>query len=429
MSNEITLEQLDDKQRLAVEQGLDVSKRISAVAGPAGSGKTTIMRMIYNGLSDAGYVVKLAAPTGKAAKRIREATGLPAGTLHMLLEYTRPLEIDEKTGKPFGDTFPRRTKENPLECDAVIGDEYMMVNHELHRNLIDALQSGARLIVLGDVSQLPPIESSPILAQKPAPFKILLDKFNGIYLDKVHRTADDSGILLNAQRILGGTAPMPNTDFTRIITDKPVDVLVAALDKADYTALNNQIITPANKSWVGTLKLNATLQTVLMDNDRNTISLPRNKWDASNAVRVGVGDKVIMTKNWYDLDCEDGSKGVFNGEVGKVIEVSDVEEVVIDFDDRICRIPPAVQLVYNNKVTVGYPQRDIHLAYAVTTHKAQGSEYDHIVYVLNKSMLAMMNRKNMYTALTRARKHATLITDMASLSMSVTTKEPKVFSK
>jgi exodeoxyribonuclease V alpha subunit len=429
MSNEITLEQLDDKQRLAVEQGLDVSKRISAVAGPAGSGKTTIMRMIYNGLTEAGYTVKLAAPTGKAAKRIREATGLPAGTLHMLLEYTRPLEIDEKTGKPFGDTFPRRTKENPLECDAVIGDEYMMVNHELHRNLIDALQSGARLIVLGDVSQLPPIESSPILAQKPAPFKILLDKFNGIYLDKVHRTADDSGILLNAQRILGGTAPMPNTDFTRIITDKPVDELVAALDKADYTALNNQIITPANKSWVGTLKLNATLQTVLMDNDRHTISLPRNKWDASNAVRVGVGDKVIMTKNWYDLDCEDGSKGVFNGEVGKVIEVSDVEEVVIDFDDRICRIPPAVQLVYNNKVTVGYPQRDIHLAYAVTTHKAQGSEYDHIVYVLNKSMLAMMNRKNMYTALTRARKHATLITDMASLSMSVTTKEPKVFSK
>jgi exodeoxyribonuclease V alpha subunit len=291
------------------------------------------------------------------------------------------------------------------------------------------LQSGARLIVLGDVSQLPPIESSPILAQKPAPFKILLDKFNGIYLDKVHRTADDSGILLNAQRILGGTAPMPNTDFTRIITDKPVDELVAALDKADYTALNNQIITPANKSWVGTLKLNATLQTVLMDNDRHTLSLPRNKWDAANAVRVGVGDKVIMTKNWYDLDCEDGSKGVFNGEVGKVIEVSDVEEVVVDFDDRICRIPPAVQLVYNNKVTVGYPQRDIYLAYVVTTHKAQGSEYDHIVYVLNKSMLAMMNRKNMYTALTRARKHATLITDMASLSMSVTTKEPKVFSK
>jgi exodeoxyribonuclease V alpha subunit len=429
MSNEITLEQLDDKQRLAVEQGLDVSKRISAVAGPAGSGKTTIMRMIYNGLTEAGYTVKLAAPTGKAAKRIREATGLPAGTLHMLLEYTRPLEIDDKTGKPFGDTFPRRTKENPLECDVVIGDEYMMVNHELHRNLIDALQSGARLIVLGDVSQLPPIESSPILAQKPAPFKILLDKFNGIYLDKVHRTADDSGILLNAQRILGGTAPMPNTDFTRIITDKPVDELVAALDKADYTALNNQIITPANKSWVGTLKLNATLQTVLMDNDRHTLSLPRNKWDAANAVRVGVGDKVIMTKNWYDLDCEDGSKGVFNGEVGKVIEVSDVEEVVVDFDDRICRIPPAVQLVYNNKVTVGYPQRDIHLAYVVTTHKAQGSEYDHIVYVLNKSMLAMMNRKNMYTALTRARKHATLITDMASLSMSVTTKEPKVFSK
>ena len=429
MSNTLTLEQLDDKQREAVIRGLDVSKRIVAVAGPAGSGKTTIMRMLYDGLTEAGYSVKLVAPTGKAARRIREATNLPAGTMHMLLEYTRPHEIDEKTGKPYGDTSPRRTKENPLDCDVVIGDEYMMVNHELHRNLIDALQAGARIIVLGDVSQLPPIENNAIIAAKPAPFKLLLDKFNGIYLDKVHRTAEDSGILSNAQRILGGAAPMPNADFIRTITDKPVDAVIAALDTADFTALNNQIITPANKSWIGTVKLNATLQTMLMDADRPTINLPRHKWDGTNPVCIGVGDKIIMTQNWYDLECEDGTKGVFNGEVGKVIEISEVEEVVVDFEDRVCRIPPAMQLVYQNKVSVGYPQRDIHLAYAVTTHKAQGSEYDRIIYVLNKSVLAMCNRRNLYTALTRAKKHATLITDMASLSMSVTTKEPKVFSK
>lgn len=429
MSGSITLEQLDDKQRLAVERGLDVSKRIVAVAGPAGSGKTTIMRMIYNGLTEAGYTVSLAAPTGKAAKRIREATGLPATTMHMLLEYTRPLEIDEKTGKPYGDTFPRKTKTDPLDSDVVICDEYMMVNNELHRNIVDALQAGARLIVLGDVSQLPPIENSPMLAQKLAPFKLLLEKFDGIYLDKVHRTTEDSGILACAQRILGGAAPQRNKDFDLIITDRPVDELIALLDKTDYTSLRNQIITPGNKSWVGTVKLNATLQTMLVNADRHTINLPRNKWDATNPVRVGVGDKVIMTKNWYDLDCDDGSKGVFNGEVGTVIETSEVDEVVVDFEDRICRIPPAIQLVYNNKVSVGYPQRDIHLAYAITTHKAQGSEYDHIVYVMNKSLFAMLNRKNMYTAVTRARVHATMITDMSSLSMSVTTKEPKVFSK
>jgi len=302
MSNTLTLEQLDDKQREAVIRGLDVSKRIVAVAGPAGSGKTTIMRMLYDGLTEAGYSVKLVAPTGKAARRIREATNLPAGTMHMLLEYTRPHEIDEKTGKPYGDTSPRRTKENPLDCDVVIGDEYMMVNHELHRNLIDALQAGARIIVLGDVSQLPPIENNAIIAAKPAPFKLLLDKFNGIYLDKVHRTAEDSGILSNAQRILGGAAPMPNADFIRTITDKPVDAVIAALDTADFTALNNQIITPANKSWIGTVKLNATLQTMLMDADRPTINLPRHKWDGTNPVCIGVGDKIIMTQNWYDLE-------------------------------------------------------------------------------------------------------------------------------
>lgn len=429
MSGSITLEQLDDKQRLAVERGLDISKRIVAVAGPAGSGKTTIMRMIYNGLSEAGYTVKLAAPTGKAAKRIREATGLPAMTMHMLLEYTRPLEIDEKTGKPFGDTFPRKTKADPLDCDAVICDEYMMVPHDLHRNIIDALQAGARLITLGDVSQLPPIENSSALAAKDAPFKVLLDKFDGIFLGKVHRTAEDSGILACAQRILGGAAPQRNKDFDLIITDKPVDAVIEQLDKADYTSLRNQIITPANKSWIGTSKLNAVVQTMLVNADRPTINLPRNKWDATNTVRVGVGDKIIMTKNWYDLDCEDGSKGVFNGETGVVIEISEVDEVVVDFEDRICRIPPAIQLVYDNKVSVGYPQRDIQLAYVVTTHKAQGSEYENVLYVLNKSVLMMLNRKNMYTAITRARSHATLITDMSSLSMSVTTREPKVFSK
>lgn len=426
--SDLTLEQMDDKQQTAVARALDVSKRIVATTGPAGSGKTTILQYIYNQLKGAGYNPGLAAPTGKAARRIREATGLPSGTIHMLLEYTRPLDIDEKTGKPYGETRPRRTRERPIENDVMIVDEYMMVPHELHRNLVDALPTGGRLITFGDLSQLPPIENDARTAALPTPFKMLLDKFDGIYLEKVHRQGADSGILFNAQRILNGTAPQERDDFTRIITERPVDAIIEQLGSADYTSMRNQIITPGNKSWVGTVKLNATLQTMLMPEQRPVLDLPRNKWEKA-PLRVGVGDKIIMTKNWYDLECSDGSFGVFNGEVGIVTELSELEEVVVDFEDRICRIPPAIQQVYNGNVSVGFPQRDLYLAYAVTTHKAQGSEYSHIMYVMNKSLSIMLNRRNLYTGITRARDHVTLITDMSSLSMSVRTKEPKVFNK
>ena len=188
--------------------------------------------------------------------------------------------------------------------------------------------------------------------------------------------------------------------------------------------MENQIITPANISWVGTTKLNVLLQTMLMPDDRETLNLSRNSWD-KNPVRIGIGDKVIMKKNWYDLECNDGTLGVFNGETGIVTEISDVEEVVIDFGDRVCRVPPAIQMVYDNKVSVGYPQRDLLLAYAITTHGAQGSEYKNVIYVINASLIRMLNRKNLYTALSRAREKATLITDMRALSMSITMKEAR----
>jgi ATP-dependent exoDNAse (exonuclease V) alpha subunit len=244
----------------------------------------------------------------------------------------------------------------------------------------------------------------------------------------VHRQAADSGILFNAQRVLKGLAPQQRDDFVMTITDKPIDAVIDAVGHADFASLDNQIITPINRSWIGTVKLNQTLQNVLMDSNRPTINLPRNKWDKQQ-LRIGVGDKVIMTKNWYDMPCEDGSSGVFNGETGIVTEISDVEEVVVDFGDRVCRIPPAMQTVYQNNVMVVYPQRDLYLAYVVTTHKAQGSEYKNVIYVLNKSAAAALNRRNMYTALTRARDHVRFITDMGSLSMSLTRKEPMVFGE
>jgi exodeoxyribonuclease V alpha subunit len=428
----ITLDQLDDKQRLAVERALDMSKRIVAITGEAGTGKTTIIRFVYQALSDAGYNPVIVAPTGKAARRLKEATGFPAKTVHMLLEYTAPRDINPKTGKPFGDSYPRRTRAEPIEHDIVLADEYAMINQELHRNLIDAMPPGCRLIAVGDISQLPPIETNQIIAAKPAVFKVMLEKFDGIHLDRVHRQQGDSGILSNAQRILNGTAPKNLPDFELCVTDQPVDAVMERLTKADFTALNNQIITPSNVSWIGTTKLNAALQMVLMPGDRPTIQLPRRTYNGKTLfppLHVGVGDKVIITKNHYDLECNDGSRGVFNGEVGKVIEITDMSEVVVDFEDRIVSIPPAMQISIGNKIVVIEPQMDLFLAYAVTTHKTQGSEYQHVMYVINKAIHIMLNRKNMYTAISRARSAVTLITDMRALSLSIMNKEPKVFSK
>jgi exodeoxyribonuclease V alpha subunit len=436
----IDISMFDPKQLLAVERALDVSKRLVAVTGPAGSGKTTIMRVIYQKLQDAGYNPSLCAPTGKAARRIREATGFPARTIHMLLEYTAPRDINPRTGKPFGVTTPRRTRENPIGNDVVIVDEYAMVNQELHRNLLDAFPPGCRLIVFGDVSQLPPIEQNSAIAAKPTAFNDLLTRFDGIYLDKVHRQSGDSGILSNAQRILSGSAPQRNKDFEMIVTDRPVDAMtnelhkdwLTMLEKADYTSLRNQILTPANKSWIGTHKLNALLQMLLMPDDRATIDVPRRSYGGKTydpPISVGVGDKVIITKNWYDLECSDGTTGIFNGEVGKVLEITDMHEIVVDFEDRVCSIPPVMQSIWQNKVMMVYPQNDLYLAYAMTTHKAQGSEYDNVIYVINKAVHVMLNRKNLYTAITRAKKHVTFITDMRGLSLAVTTKEPRVFGE
>ena len=439
-AQDITVEQLDEQQQLVVARALDLTRRIVVTSGPAGSGKTTVMRFIYNQLVEAGYSPVIAAPTGKAARRVREATGAPACTIHMLLEYSTPRDINPRTGKPFGATTPRRHRGNPLGYDTVICDEYAMVTQALHRDLLDAFPPGGRLIAFGDISQLPPIEANAAIASKPTAFQDLLTRFDGIFLRKVHRQTEDSGILANAQRVLRGAAPQNKPDFTLVVTDKPIDVLTnklhpawqEALAAADFAGLRSQILTPGNKSWVGTHKLNALLQTILMPPDRPTISVPRRSYQGKTydpPMHVGVGDKVVISKNWYDLECNDGTYGVFNGEVGKVVEITDMHEIIVDLEDRIVTIPPALTVSWDNKVIVVKPQNDLYLAYALTTHKAQGSEYDHVVYIMNKSMQMLLSRKNLYTAITRARRKVTLITDTRSLSHSIATKEPRVFGE
>jgi exodeoxyribonuclease V alpha subunit len=141
------------------------------------------------------------------------------------------------------------------------------------------------------------------------------------------------------------------------------------------------------------------------------------------AIEVGIGDKVVITANTYNLPCSDGTLGLFNGEVGIIIEISELEEIVIDFGDRVCRVPHVVQAEYNNNVYLSYPHRSIDLAYALTTHKCQGSEFKHVAYMIDRSVFRMLNRKNLYTAITRARESVSIIFSKDALVLAVTKRE------
>ena len=433
---------LDNKQREAISACCDVNRRVVAITGVAGTGKTTIMKIVYEKLTEAGYAVALCAPTGKAAKRIKEATGIRAQTIHALLEYTHPGERDEKTGELIGISYPKRDKKNPLPYNIVLADEYAMVNEEVHRNLFDAIQPGGRVCLFGDVNQLQPIEKER-RSNRPSPFQSIIKRFEGIYLDTIHRQDEGSGIVSNGARILRGNSPRRLEDFEMNITDAPVRALCDYVREhtEDFITTRNQIITPSNRTWVGTHKLNAALQSVFMKGRTDFTELPRHKWVKTGMLRVCPGDKVVITTNNYDIRPEDDrfmetSDGkthflqpedkdqVFNGETGIIKEISIYGEVVIDLGDRVVTIPPELSYKRANGATIFFdPRRDIELAYAVTTHKAQGSEYDRVIYVLNKSMSFVMNRRNFYTAITRARNHVLLISDQKSLSHSLWKKE------
>ena len=202
MSDEIVLH---PKQEEAVQACCDLTKRIVAVTGAAGTGKTTTLKKVYAALVEAGYRVALCSPTGKAAKRIFELTGIPALTIHRLLEFSHPGDPDPKTGQPIGVSEPRRTKFNPVEYDVVIGDEYAMVPDELHRALVDALPAGGCLRMFGDENQLAPVEEDKSMAGKPSNFQRVLNDTSGAFaavrLEQVYRQGADSGILFNCEQI------------------------------------------------------------------------------------------------------------------------------------------------------------------------------------------------------------------------------------
>jgi exodeoxyribonuclease V alpha subunit len=418
---------LDAKQEEAVNLCCDITKRVAAITGAAGSGKTTVLRKIHKALTEAGYSVVLCSPTGKAAKRIYEVTGIEAITIHRLLEYTHPGEPDPKTGKPVQFSYPKRTRSNPLEnVDVVLADEYAMVNNDVHRSLFDALPNGACVRVFGDNNQLPPIEEKkhrddpdPI-----SPFNMLLQKFPSVVLDTVHRQGADSGILLNLQAILRGRMPTRNAQWDMSFTDKPVDTLrdliLDGIDNGhDFTSIENQILTPQNTTWVGTVKLNAMIQSLFRTRLDPAVLIPRHAWvkgegdEKGGLIRMYQNDKVIITQNMYDLH-------VFNGETGRIIEITHEDELILDLGDREVTIPPVLMVLNRyGKIVEVDPRKNVDLAYAITTHKSQGSEYKRVIYMLNKSTVYMQNRKNFYTATSRGREHVHIITDQRSIQQSI----------
>lgn len=427
--------ELDPKQLEAVNACLDLKQRIVAVTGKAGTGKTSIIKHVYDTLTAAGYSVAVCAPTGKAAKRIFEATGIRAVTIHKLLEYPHPGERDEK-GRRRDVTMPKRCRMNPLTHDVVLCDEYAMVNQTVHRSLIDALPSGGCIRAFGDANQLPPIEESEALRRLPTPFNDMLQRFTGITLETIHRQGAGSGVVYNGARILSGWSPVRRDDFVMHVTEQPVDKLIDLVMEAlnagiDYSSIDNQIITPTNKRWIGTYALNGQLQRIFRPEMDGWLDVPRHSWDKIDAttparLRLHVGDKVVCTQNNYDIGSNDPNvNGLFNGETGIVVEITEYGEILIDVGDRIVNVPPEIIIERGDRNIVIDPRRDLQLAYALTTHKCQGSEYKNIIYVINKSVYGMLNRKNLYTAVTRARLSATVITDMRGLNTSLATSMPR----
>lgn len=454
---------LDAQQQQAVDACCDPIRRVVAITGEAGTGKTTIMRQVFARLSQLGETVALTAPTGKASRRITEVTGIHAVTMHKLLKYSRP-EIDIETGEAKGATVPKYGKANRLPFRVVIADEYAMVNEELHRNLLDALADGARICVFGDISQLPPIEEYAINADS-TPFERLLRLPGSVALEKVYRQTEESPILANAHRIRKGNMPARRPKFDIKMTHAHLDVLLRHVEESkakgiDYRRIDNQIITPATKTWIGTKALNQALQAIhidMEDPDVVALKLPRFKWDEKFTTFVHVGEKVICTENTYDLRDyrdrftfirEDASTGLdsdfieppitasmLNGETGTVVALHDNGGLEIDFGDRCVLVPPYfMEVVRHDNIWVAIridPRKRLDLAYAITTHKAQGSEFENVTYIMGRSTWYNSNRNNFYTAVTRARDSFTLITDSDSLldSLRMDAKAKSVFAE
>ena len=376
-----------EKQRQAIA-GAARSGLVILTGGP-GTGKTTTVRGILQVFEALGLNTLLAAPTGRAAKRLSELTGMEAKTIHRLLE------AGFGAG---GRTAFARNLTNPLECDAVILDEVSMVDIVLMQALIEALPYGARLVLVGDVDQLPPVGPGNFLRDL-----IASQRVPTIRLDEIFRQAQQSDIVMNAHAVNAGEMPTPSRadgDFFWLKRSEPASVietvaeLCAARLPRHYGLLPSQIqvLSPAKRQGSGTIALNRRLQQALNPPAENKCEKRFGDWVFRE------GDRVMQVRNNYDIVWErmdDGEQGtgMFNGDVGEIAQIFPQQEcLTVRFDDRIA--------------TYTYDMlNELELAYAVTVHKSQGSEFDAVVLALSDGLpRRLLTRNILYTAITRARQ-------------------------
>ncbi|MBU2699138.1 exodeoxyribonuclease V alpha subunit [Sporomusaceae bacterium BoRhaA] len=360
---------------------------ILVLTGGPGTGKTTTVRGILELLSAQGFKILLGAPTGRAAKRLSEATGREAMTVHRLLE---------STGGSKGAPYFARNEDNPLDADAVILDEVSMMDIQLMSHFVQALPTGCRLVLVGDVDQLPAVGPGSVLQDM-----IRSEAVPVVRLTEVFRQAGESQIVVNAHRINQGLIPQCNSaDFQFIeqrneaeIVREIVALCASELPQDGYDwAREVQVLSPMHRLECGVENLNKQLQAVLnpMTPDKAQI--------VSDGQLLRSGDKVMQIRNNYE-------KSVFNGDIG-YIEHLDSEKAIVTY--------PEGTVVYDKSEL-----DELHLAYAMSVHKSQGSEYAVVVMPLTAGHVRMLQRNLLYTAVTRAKEKVILLGTKAALNTAV----------
>lgn len=392
---------LDEMQKQAVAAA--ASHGLFILIGGPGTGKTTTINAIIRYFEEEGAELRLAAPTGRAAKRMTEATGYEAQTIHRLLELNgMPEEEQEGRAVHFD-----RNSENPLEADVIIIDEMSMVDIALMHSLLLAVTAGTRLILVGDENQLPSVGPGNVLRDI-----IRSGCFSVVELKKIFRQASESDIVVNAHKINRGeqvTINNKSRDFfflKRYDADIIIRVVIALIQEklpryVDAKPYEIQVLTPMRKGLLGVERLNQILQRYLNPPDEKK----KEKEIGQRLFREG--DKVMQVKNNYQLEWEilgrykipvDKGVGVFNGDTGIMTEINEfAETATVEFED-------GRQAEYSFKQL-----EELELAYAVTIHKSQGSEYPAVILPILSGPRMLMNRNLLYTAVTRARKCVTVV--------------------
>ena len=384
---------LAENQKQAVKEAID--KKIMVVTGGPGTGKTTIINSIIRIYERAGQRVLLSAPTGRAAKRMNEATGHEAKTIHRLLECS-PKEGGFK-----------RDENNPLEADLIVIDETSMVDTILMCHFLKSVPGEATLILVGDVDQLPSVGAGNVL-------KDIIESGHipAVRLTEIFRQAKESLIVVNAHRVNNGQMPTFSyhedhpQDFYFFEIEEPENVLGKIVElckekipkKFGYNPVNDiQVLTPMHRGVVGTSNLNAELQKHLNTSQDELIR---------NGNVLKVGDKVMQIKNNYDKD-------VFNGDIGRIISIDrEDQEVTVDYDGR--------------SVSYEYSDLDeIVMAYAVTVHKSQGSEYPVVVMPILTEHYMLLQRNLLYTGITRGKKLVILVGTKKAMAIAIKNNKPQ----